>query len=146
MTVDYMQVIRDSREHLKLLLKERDGIDAKIKQIVIALRALVRLMPEERDRQELLAELKAVRRKEPTLMEAITEVLKKSQEAMSGAEVRQQMEDAGFDLSDYSQPTGTVMTTLNRMAESGRVKRAVNKDKTVTYRWAGGKAEERGKK
>ena len=146
MIVDYLQVIRDSREELKLFLKERDAVDARIRQIVIALRSLARLLPSDADRQLLLEELKAVRRKEPTLTEAISQVLQKAEEPMSGAQIRERLEDNGFDMSEYSQPLGTVLTTLNRMVAGGRVKRGMNREKAVTYRWSDEKGAEPEKK
>ena len=138
MAVDYTKVINDSREELRELVKQRDAIDARISQVVIALRALARLQPGLMAKKEIFNEISNSRRKEPTLMEAISSVLREAGEYITGAQVRELLEDSGFDLSEYSQPMGTILTTLNRLAESRRAKRGLSRDKTATYKWVEG--------
>jgi cysteinyl-tRNA synthetase len=133
MTVDYIEVIAESRKELAQLLQDRERTDRRIAQLNIALRSLARLLPPE-EREKLFGELKNARRKAPTLMEAISDVLANSKDWMASNEIREQLENAGFDLSEYSQPLATIFTTLNRLAENGRVKKG-QRDKLAIYKW-----------
>jgi cysteinyl-tRNA synthetase len=133
MTVDYIEVIAESRKELAQLLQDRERTDRRIAQLNIALRSLARLLPPE-EREKLFGELKNARRKAPTLTEAISDVLTNSKDWMASNEIREQLENAGFDLSEYSQPLATIFTTLNRLTENGRVKKG-QRDKLAIYKW-----------
>src|SRR6266851_3175404 len=137
MVVDYLQVIRDSREELKTCVNTRERLDKRINELRIALRALVRFMPEEAHRQQVLEEVKNARRTAPSLSDAIATLLQRADGGMTSNQVRDQLEESGFDLDDYSQPLATIMSTLQRLVDSGRVKRDLTtKDGGgVIYKW-----------
>lgn len=138
MGVDYTQIITDSRKELQELIQQRDAIEARITQVVIALRALARLQPGLMARKEIFDELSQAKRKPLTLMDAISTVLRDAEEPITSADIKDRLEDSGFFLDDYSQPMATIHTTLNRLADSKRVKRGLNQDRTATYKWIEG--------
>jgi predicted transcriptional regulator len=91
--------------------------------------------PLRRTVERLLREIEAARRKPAGLTETVYECLRSSPyHDLSANEVREFLEQGGFDLSDYSQPLATVSVTLRRLAESGKVK-AIRKGRNVTYQW-----------
>lgn len=136
MTVDYHAVIRDSRSELSELLKARDSVETRITQIILALKGLSRFLPQT-EREQLLQELRSARRKAPSLTDSISTMLQSFPNGLKSGEIRDRLEESGFDLDQYSQPLGTIMTTLQRLVDSGKVKRDLSaKDGGgVTYRW-----------
>ncbi len=136
-TVNYAQVIDQSRAELRESLELRERNDKRIAQLVIALRGMARFLPEA-ERARVEGELRQASRKPVTLKEAISAILQKAQKEgrkLTSNEIREQLEELGVDLADYSQPLGTIFTTLKRLEEKGDVKRETGKDKTITFRW-----------
>jgi hypothetical protein len=133
-TVDTMAVIRSAREELKEQVKAREFTDRRIAELRILLRSLVRFMPEQSHRDEVLAEVERAKRKVPSLALAIDDLLMKNPGGMTSAQIREALEQSGFDLEDYSQPLAAIMTTLNKMVESDTVKRTLGKEKTIVFR------------
>ena len=135
MPIDYMKVIQESRDELRQLIRQRCTIENRITQLTIALRSLARLLPNETEREKLHEELKGVRRKAPSLVEAISDALRDADKSLTSNQIREELENNGFDLSEYSQPLGVIMTTLKRLVDSGRVKRS--KGTPVNFKWIG---------
>ena len=136
---DYMQVIEDSRQELRQLIEQREVTDRRISQIVKALRALSPMLPPK-EKVGLLKELKGTQRKGLGLTEMISDVLRESDHPLSSSEIRDRLEDSGFDMSEYSQPLSTIFNTIRRLTESGRVRPHFTKDaKTVLHQWVGGR-------
>src|SRR5437899_9964494 len=106
--VDYLQVIRDSCQELKARVAERDRLDKRINELRLALRSLVRLMPEDNHRQEIIQLVKDAKRKAPSLTEAVLGLVLQSADGLSSAQIREQLDESGFDLDEYSQPLATI--------------------------------------
>lgn len=135
MTFDPAAAIDASRLELRDLLKKREYIDNRITDLNLALRSLARMIPEGKQQEDVLKELRESRRKPAGLTETILSFLAKSpHEGHSASEIREWLEREGFDLSDYSQPVATISITLRRLAESGRAK-PMRKGRNVRYRW-----------
>lgn len=134
MAVNYQQVINDSRAELKQYLKQRDTVDKRILELTTALRALVRFVPEENQREQILQEVKDARRKEPSLAEAILSVLSASTDGLNASQIREQLEQSGFDIEEYSQPLGAVMTAAQRLVEADKLKRETTEESGVVFR------------
>jgi hypothetical protein len=139
MALDTNQIIREAREELKQRVAQRDNTDKKIAELRILLRSLVRFMPDDKNKQQVVAEIANAKRRAPSLSDAIEGLLQKSHEGMKSTEIREQLEQSGFDLEEYSQPLGAIMTVLNRLCEghNARVKKTVAKDKSVLFVWIG---------
>lgn len=137
MPLDFLVVIKESREELRNTVKNRDAMEKRISQLVVTLRAMSRFLPDPAQRQTLLDELKKVRRRPPTLTEAITKVLRDADDALNSNEIREELENNGFDLSEYSQALAVIMTTLKRLEEDSHVKRHKHKERGVTFKWVG---------
>jgi hypothetical protein len=142
--VDTNTIIRDAREELKTRVLQREQTDKRIAELRILLRSLVRFMPEDTHRQAVLAEIENAKRKAPSLTDAVSEVLMRSNRGVTGSaitstEIREALEQAGFDLDEYSQPLGAIMTVLKRLSDgdNARVKRELRRDKSVAFRWVG---------
>ena len=137
MALDTNQIIREAREELKNRVAQRENTDKRIAELRILLRSLVRFMPDDGNKQQVLAEIANAKRRAPSLSDAIEELLKKNNDGMKSTEIREQLEQSGFDLEEYSQPLGAIMTVLNRLCEgqNARVKRETMKDKSVIFHW-----------
>ncbi len=134
MAVNYNQVIHDSREELKHSVKQRDFFDKRITELSIALRALVRFVPDEAQREQILQEVKTARRKTPSLSDAIMDVVSKSRDGLNSAQIREQLEQSGFDIEEYSQPLGAVMTAAQRLVEAEKLERETTEESGVVFR------------
>jgi Fe2+ or Zn2+ uptake regulation protein len=134
-TVNTAQVIKDAREELRSWVANRQQTDKRIAELRILLRTLVRFMPDETQRQQVLAEVDAARRKAPSLTESISQILSESKKPISSNDIREQLETSGFDLDEYSQPLATIQSTLQRLVEQEKVSRDLAPDKSVLYEW-----------
>lgn len=132
MTPDFQQIIRESLEELAQRIRERDETDKRIGQLTKALRGLAPMLPEE-ERPHLFAAINSSKRKGLGLTEVILDILRESGAALTVSEIRERMEDMGFDFGDYSQPNTTIQNTIRRLTEGGAASRVVPvfpKDKT----------------
>ena len=136
MVFDLDQTIAKLLGELRGLCKQRKHTEMRMVNVYLALRSLAREVKDEQERQELLREIAAARRKPAGLTEAISENLRQTPQSLSANEVREWLEREGFDLSDYSQPLATISVTLRRLEKSGRVK-ATREGRKVTYKWIG---------
>jgi hypothetical protein len=136
--VNYIQVINDSRAELKQQLAQREITDKRIAQLIIALRALARFLPETQ-REEVLREIANAPRRPATISDAISNTLRAVNAAngLTSQQIRERLEESGFDLSEYSQPLGTIFATLKRLIKKGCVKRIDGKDETILFKWSG---------
>jgi anti-sigma regulatory factor (Ser/Thr protein kinase) len=136
MVVNYAQVVNDSREELKQQIQKRESVDKRINELRLALRALVRFLADEGQRQQVLKEVAAARRTTPSLTDAVSELLSRAPNGLTSNQIREQLEESGFDLEGYSQPLGAIMTTAQRLVDSGKVKRpATKRGSPVVYKW-----------
>jgi predicted nucleic acid-binding Zn-ribbon protein len=134
---DLHKIVTSLRKQLQDLRKQRDHTEMQMVNVNVALRSLAREIEDKKEREALLAEIKASRRKPAGLTEAISESLRAMlHSSLSANEVREWLEKEGFDLSDYSQPLATISVTLRRLEKSGRVK-ATREGRRVTYKWVG---------
>jgi uncharacterized protein YhaN len=136
MAFDLHKTIVKLRQELQELGKQRSFIERRMSNVNIALRSLAREVEDEEEREGLLREVNAARRKPGGMTQAISETLRQTPQSLSPNEVREWLEREGFDLSEYSQPLATISVTLRRLEESGRVK-ATRKGRNVTYKWIG---------
>lgn len=135
MTVDYTVVVGESRRELHDLLVQRESIEARIGQVLIALRALARLVPE-RQREELFQYLATIPRRPLNLSDAILQLLRKpeSSRGLTSNQIRDRLEESGYELAGYSQPLGSIFTTLQRLIKKGEVVRTDGKDATIVFK------------
>ena len=133
MAVNYNQVIHDSREELKQSVAARDRYDKRITELSIALKALVLFVPDEAQREQILQEVKDARRKSLGLADAILSVLARSKDGMNSSQIREQLEQSGFDIEEYSQPLGAVMTAAQRLFEAGKLSKETTEESGVVF-------------
>jgi len=136
MAFDLHKTVADLRRELQELCKQRKHIEMRMVNVNLALRSLTREIDDEGEREEVLKEIQAARRKPAGLTEAISENLRQTHDSLSANAVREWLEREGFDLSEYSQPLATISVTLRRLEKSGRVK-ATRAARKVTYKWIG---------
>jgi uncharacterized protein YhaN len=136
MAFDLHNTIVKLRQELQELCKQRSFIERRMSNVNIALRSLAREIEDEEEREGLLREVNAARRKPAGMTQAISETLRQTPQSLSPNEVREWLEREGFDLSEYSQPLATISVTLRRLEKRGRV-RATRKGRKVTYKWIG---------
>jgi len=136
MTWDPRETISKLRKDLQRLCKERAFIEGQLANVNMALNSLARGIQDKQEREEVLKEIEAARRKPAGLTECVSDFLRSTHDSMSANEVRTWLERQGFDLSEYSQPLATVSATLRRLASSGRVE-ATRQGRNVTYKWIG---------
>ena len=136
MKFDLPKTIADLRSELQELCKQRKHVEMRIVNVNLALSSLAREIEDANEREAVLKEIQAARRKPAGLTEAICESLRQTHHSLSAHEVRHSLEREGFDLSQYSQPLATVSVTLRRLEASGRVK-ATRVGRKVSYKWIG---------
>src|SRR6266700_7588805 len=80
---DANAIIRDAREELKGRITTRAANDKRIAELRILLRTLVRFMPDDTQRQNVLAEVDSAKRRAPSLTEAVSEVLMQNKNGLT---------------------------------------------------------------
>ena len=133
MPVNYAQVIHDSRQELKSTIAARDQFDKRITELSIALRALVRFVPDEGQRNQILQEVKDAKRKSVSLADAIMGIISAAKDGMNASQIREQLQLSGFDIEEYSQPLGAVMTSAQRLHEDGRLDKEKTEESGVVF-------------
>jgi hypothetical protein len=133
--VDTLDIIAQARHELMNKVAEREEVDKRIAELRLLLRSLVRFMPDQVARQEILDQVADAKRKAPSLTESISGLLSQAEGKLTANEIREQLEAGGFDLDEYSQPLATVQSTLQRLADAGKVGRDFGPDKSVVYVW-----------
>ena len=136
MAFELLKRVAELRDELRNICEQRETLDRRFAEVSHALRSLAIDVPNRQEREEILMELVAARRK-PGLTERVAQTLRNMPHAyLSPVEVREWVEREGTDLSDYSQPSATISIALSRMARNGRVK-VKRKGRNVWYRWNG---------
>jgi hypothetical protein len=97
MVLNTVQVIREGTAELKQRVVTREENDRRIAELRILLKSMVRFLPKESDREILLREIEAAKRKAPALPEAIFHVLEGSEAPMTSAQIREALEQSGFE-------------------------------------------------
>src|SRR5579859_1817612 len=133
MAFNLHKTVADLRSELQELCKQRKHIEMRLVNVNLALSSLVREIEDKREREEVLKEVEAARRKPAGLTEEISESLRQTHASLSANEVRYWLERQGFSLSDYSQPLATISVTLRRLEQRGEVK-STRAGRNVTYR------------
>jgi hypothetical protein len=134
MAVNYNQVIQESRAELKSCVATRDNFDKRITELSIALRALVRFVPDEGQRNQILQEVKDAKRKSVSLADAIMGVISAAKEGLNASQIREQLEQSGFDIEEYSQPLGAVMTAAQRLVDDSKLDKNKTEESGVIFR------------
>lgn len=136
MAFDLNKTVAGLRSELRTLIKQRRYIENRMSNVHLALRSLAREIEDKNEREEVLREIEAARRKPAGMTQAVSENLRQTSHSLSANEVREWLQREGFDLSDYSQPLATISVTLRRLEKKGLVK-AMREDRKVTYKWIG---------
>jgi hypothetical protein len=136
MSFDLHKTVANLRSELQELCNQRKHLEMRMVNVNLALSSLAREIEDPSEREKVLKEIQAARRKPAGLTEAITKSLRETHHSLSANEVRYWLEREGFDLSDYSQPLATISVSLRRLEASGCVK-ATRVGRKVTYKWIG---------
>jgi chromosome segregation ATPase len=136
MTFDLHKTVANLRKELQELCNQRKHIELRLVNLNGALSSLAGEIEDPQERDQILKEIQAARRTPGGLSESIIKSLRETHDSLSANEVRDWLEREGVDLSDYSQPLGTISVTLRRLAASGCVK-ATRVGRGVTYKWIG---------
>lgn len=132
MTPDFDQIIKESLAELRQRVTEREAIDKRVSQLTKALRGLAVMLPEQ-ERPAFLKSLQIGQRKGLGLTEMILEILREEKSPLSANDIRERMEDMGFDFSDYAQPTSTIYNTMRRLIDNKRVLPVFLKDTKILF-------------
>src|ERR1017187_2831283 len=136
MAFDLHKTVANLRSELQELCDQRKHIAPRMENVNLALSSLAREIEDPDEREEVLKEIRAARRKPAGLTESITKRLRETHDSLSANDVRYWLEREGLDLSDYSQPLATISVSLRRLEASGCVK-ATRVGRKVTSKWIG---------
>lgn len=131
---EYTIALEKAISELDARVLKRDILNAEItglKETVRVLSSRVQLSAEkERQIVQLLA---MVDYATPNLKDSIRSVLIRSGWAMTAVEIRNALEESGFNFEDFSNPLSACHATLKRMAIDGEVEPGT-KDGKTSYR------------
>ena len=134
--LQYGRLLSDALREFAALSKERDAIDGKLLKLRQFIYATVNMLPET-ERNDYQTELAMLASQVGNLTESIREALKLASLKncyMTAAEVRDYLNNAGFDFSEYtSNPLASVSTVLRRF-KPDEVETST-RDGVTAYRW-----------
>jgi len=129
-------MLENALRETALLSKERDQIDAKLMRLRRFIHATVDMLPDA-ERGVYQAELAELAFQMGNLTDSIRETLKLAAQrniCLTATEVRNHLQNAGFDFSQYaSNPLASVNTVLRRF-KSCEVETGT-RDGVTTYKW-----------
>ena len=119
---------------LRKLVANREKLNLEIQRISALIAANADFLPEE-ERAVRLQELEQLVADPPGFTDSVRNVLRANPErAATATDVRDLLAEAGFNLSDYSNPLASIHTILKRLAERGEVTTITDNGQTY-YRW-----------
>lgn len=131
----YVAALDKAISDLEDRVQKRDLINAEIAGLKETVRVLSSRVPLASDRQRSIAQLLAlVDYATPNLKDSIRSVLVRvSPEELTAVEVRNMLEETGFNFEDFSNPLSACHATLKRMDVEGEIERGT-KDGKTSYR------------
>jgi hypothetical protein len=128
----YVRAIAEEMQEFKKLMDQKKAIDTRIANITELIIANIKMIPDENERKTFMEAFHVVQ--EPSgLSEAVVRVLR-FDTAMSAVEVRDALIKSGYDLSSHSNALASVHTTLRRLADSGRIVKRDDGERTLYRR------------
>jgi len=123
--VDYEQVLRDAVNHLGLLVKQRNMLDAEISRTRQFIDATLPMVPDDAKVDWRAVIDKFLKR--PPAIGSLASSIRNIFDAnpalgLSVMDIRDTLVKGGFDFTAYvSNPLSSISTTLRRMAEKGDI-------------------------
>ncbi len=129
------KVIEQYFSDLRDLSNARMLIDYKMNRVETGIRAILALSSDD-EVTPYLERLDDIVRPEG-FTDAVRRLLRSSDEALTPVELRAKLPDAGFSLTDYSNPLASIHTILKRLVKTGEARMVLKGDKTAYLRTAG---------
>jgi hypothetical protein len=133
-TSDHAKIWSDYFNERQRLAKHRNGLETELNETRRQISHLdeilnhLRPLADMSDNDEAMASL--------GITAAVRYVLRHSNERMSAQEVRQQLIDKGYDLSDLSAPLASIYTILGRLTQGDDADVEREKEEgRVYYKW-----------
>jgi hypothetical protein len=122
---DYEQVLRDSVNHLDLLMRQRNMLDSEIGRVRQFIGATLPMVPDDA-KVKWRAVIDKFLKKQPAIgsLASSIRIIFDANPAvgLSAMDIRDTLVKAGFDFTAYvSNPLSSISTTLRRMAEKGDI-------------------------
>ncbi len=126
------KVVKSYMEKLFQVIRERKALDRKIQDLETSIRSILALHEEE----DVIPYLDSLYELLPPegFTDAIRKVLRSSEEALTPAEVKENLPEIGFSLEGYSNPLASIHTILKRLAGTESVDQEMKDGKTA-YKW-----------
>ena len=113
----HRQAANEALSELEALVAKRKKIDAEIAKVTDLMRANVNMLPD--DHQRVFATMYSSLKMPSGLSETIFQLLTYSE--VSAAEMRDALIANGYDLSGHVNALASVLTTLKRLADDGKI-------------------------
>jgi hypothetical protein len=129
----YRRDLQARKRELVTLLTQRQKIDQRMAQLQPVINHLEGLC---RELGEKVAHETAVNLELTTGLTDLARVtLQEAYIAVSAGDLKNRMQDKGFDFSKYSNPLASIHTVLRRLVKSGEVRVVPQKGGKKTYQW-----------
>lgn len=135
MTDNYRRLIADSKRKLSELRERRDEIDVEMGKLRMLIFATANMLPDEERDEAIEGVGEETLSRRVGLTAAIDLALERADDWQTPKQVREALEQSGYDLDDYGNAMASIHTVLKRLVTSGRAE----------VRSAGGKTEYKGK-
>jgi len=132
---EYVQAFDKALQDLESKIHDRDILNAQIAGLRETLRVLSRTALTKERREAFTRLMDMVDYATPTLANSIRAVLAKAfPNTMTAVEVRNVLEDIGFNFDDFSNSLSACHATLKRMVADDEVQPEMRKDGKTAYR------------
>ncbi|MGO8731826.1 MAG: hypothetical protein ACLQVM_03420 [Terriglobia bacterium] len=125
---EYERALKEAEQELDDLLRKRDAMDARILRLHSTVESLRGLCGKEP--HSFPIDIRKL-----GITDAIRKLLEYANSSMSAIQIRDALEQAGFDLSDQSNPMSSVHSVLNRLLQSSEVLGTRTADGAPGFLW-----------
>jgi hypothetical protein len=131
---EYMRALDKALTDLEDRVHKRDILNAEIAGLKETVRVLSSRVPLNKESESRIVHLLAlVEYATPNLKDSIRTALIRAGEPLTAVEVRNALEETGFNFDDFSNPLSACHATLKRMATDGEVATGTKDGKTAYY-------------
>ena len=123
---DYKKLLREKEERLVELLDQQEHLETEIAELKQEIGALAILAGEAKDsRYDFLARISG----DLGLIDAIREVMRSMNGYLTPKDIRDGLDNIGYNIGEHSNILASIHTTLRRMAQNGEVEESNGKKK-----------------
>jgi hypothetical protein len=134
---DYRQSIRESKRKLAELKAQRDQLDIEMGKLRLLIFANANMLPDDERDEAMEGVSEETLAQRIGLTDAIRKALENAGDWQSPKQIRDSLENSGYDLAEYGNVMASIHTVLKRLFTAGHAERKDADAGGSVYKWSG---------